>query len=50
MNYILNKIANLLKVKTERDYHEEYLAQSTSLVDVERRLRNIQNKPMSDWV
>lgn len=50
MKYFLNKIASMLKVKTVRDYQEEYLAQSSSLADVERRLRNIQNKSMRDWV
>ena len=50
MNSILNKIAEFFTVKTRERIEEEYLAQSYSLADLERRLRNIQNKNVRDWV
>ena len=50
MNSLLNKIAEFFTVKTREKLEEEYLSQSHSLADIERRLRNIQNKNVRDWV
>jgi hypothetical protein len=50
MNYILKKLSDILTVKTSKRLEEEYLSQAISLEDVERRLRNIQNKSVRDWI
>jgi hypothetical protein len=50
MNYILKKLADLLTVKTRKGLEEEYLSKASSLEDIERRLRNIQNKSVQDWI
>ena len=50
MTSFLNKIAELLSVKSRAKLEEEYLAQSHSLADLERRQRLIQNKSIQDWV
>jgi hypothetical protein len=50
MKYLLNKILEFFTVNPREKLEAEYLAQSHSLADVERRLRNIQNKNVRDWV
>jgi hypothetical protein len=37
-------IKNILKIKSEKEYVEQYLSQSVSLADLERRQRELREK------
>ena len=50
MILMVKKFFKFFGFKTMRDLQEEYLAKSTDLTDLERRLRVIQYKGMNDWV
>jgi uncharacterized protein YjiS (DUF1127 family) len=43
-----NFFKNFLKVKTEKNKIEEYLAESANLVDLENRLRNV-DRGLAPW-
>jgi len=45
---ILAKITEFFRVKTERDFINEYLADATDLVDLENRLRQI-DRNQAPW-
>lgn len=46
---ILLKWLAALLPKTQREAEEEYLAASVDLVDLERRQRNLQRRPLNYW-
>jgi hypothetical protein len=45
---MIDKIINFLRVKTDKDRAEEYLADASNLVDLENRLRQI-DRNQAPW-
>lgn len=49
MNFI-SKIWNAIKPLSRTQREEAYLAQSTDLIDLERRIKKLENNNLSGWV
>jgi len=46
---IITKVWKFILPKTERQHLEAYLAKSSDLADLERRLKRTQNSNISGW-
>jgi hypothetical protein len=44
VNNMLKRLINFFHIKTEQQYVEDYLAQSASLADLERRQRELRQR------
>ena len=46
----VSKIWNAIKPLSRKQQEEAYLAQSTDLTDLERRIKKLENNNLSGWV